>query len=307
MRLVSTTTAGGRRLDYFTLPAARRRAPAVLMLSGIAGPCDALLPVARQLAPRARLLALDPAGLFSAQPEARARHGAHEPPAHHGADALVGDVGAVLDAESVDRVAIVGWCTGAQLAIEVGARLAPRVRALVLVNGAARGPIEALGRLPTGARALSWLLERGERRLLRPRTPEERPNGAGRTLGDPAAVEAWLRRLGLVGPSADPTLLARVVDRLASTDPLALVRAARSLASRDVTALCARVEAPTLILAGERDPLAPSALAHATGRLVLDSEVRVVRGACHYLPLEYPDLVGLRIERFLEHAEALAG
>src|SRR5262249_22303460 len=74
-----------------------------------------------------RFITWDFRGLFaSASPKSRRRLSV----VHH-----VEDVGAILDAERVERAAFVGWSMGVQVSLDFAASFPERVAGLVLVNG----------------------------------------------------------------------------------------------------------------------------------------------------------------------------
>ncbi|MBW2527911.1 MAG: alpha/beta hydrolase, partial [Deltaproteobacteria bacterium] len=54
------------------------------------------------------------------------------------------------------------------------------------------------------------------------------------------------------------------------------------------------------------DPFTPPALAHRIARQIPDSEVLVVPGGRHFVCLEFPDLVNLRLEQFLQDTGLIA-
>jgi len=54
-----------------------------------------------------------------------------------------------------------------------------------------------------------------------------------------------------------------------------------------------------LIIAGDRDLFAPRELAFQMARRIPEAETLIVPGGTHFVPLEYPELVSLRIEKFV--------
>ena len=64
-----------------------------------------------------------------------------------------------------------------------------------------------------------------------------------------------------------------------------------------------RLRAPALVLSGQDDVRMPPALVHQLARRIPRSEVAVIRGAGTRLAAELPDLVNLRLERFLGRTE----
>jgi pimeloyl-ACP methyl ester carboxylesterase len=62
----------------------------------------------------------------------------------------------------------------------------------------------------------------------------------------------------------------------------------------------ARVELPCLIVWGYEDELLPHAVGYKLASLLPDAKLRIVRGAKHGLPLEYPQLCAQLIREFTE-------
>ncbi|MBM0278452.1 alpha/beta fold hydrolase, partial [Micromonospora tarensis] len=139
---------------------------------------------------------------------------------------------------------------------------------------------------------------------------------AALTATDPDAVRA----LVLAGPTSDPTARSRraqvgrwLVDttREAPWQAPILVRdvwnarpwrvlatlshSVRNAIETDLV----RITAPTAVLGGERDPVAPAAWRDQVARLVPDAEVVVVPGAPHNAPTTNPTAVADAIRRLL--------
>jgi len=62
------------------------------------------------------------------------------------------------------------------------------------------------------------------------------------------------------------------------------------------------VNVPTLIVVGDKDIMTPVAVSEAMHAQITDSELFVIRNGTHYVPVEYSELLNLRVEKFLgEH------
>ncbi len=82
---------------------------------------------------------------------------------------------------------------------------------------------------------------------------------------------------------------------------LADVRAARAM---DLTARAAALDAPTLVLAGDRDRLTTPALAAKLSALIRRAQLRIADGAGHMLPLEAAEWVNREIVEFVDRVAA---
>jgi pimeloyl-ACP methyl ester carboxylesterase len=194
------------------------------------------------------------------------------------------DLEAVLDAEGVERADFIGWSEGVQVLLEAQRRLGSRMKSLVLVNGSAGRTFQSTAPL----RALRGPL-RGALSVV------ERLGGA--SLGTRSAA-AWLDRLGVVGRSADGVGRAVLAEGLGAMPVKALAHNLRVFAEHDAEAVLASIDAPVLIVAGDRDPFVPRERSQQMARQIPRAELLMVRGGAHAAPIEVPELLGLRLERF---------
>jgi pimeloyl-ACP methyl ester carboxylesterase len=68
----------------------------------------------------------------------------------------------------------------------------------------------------------------------------------------------------------------------------------------DATPYLREIDVPTLIVAGSNDRFTPAYMSEKMARLIPRSELTMVAGGTHSLPIEQPELVELRIRRFLD-------
>ncbi len=108
-----------------------------------------------------------------------------------------------------------------------------------------------------------------------------------------------MKRLGLVGPAADRATVAELTAAVGGLDLDAFLRNLRAFGAHDAEAALAAVDAPALVIAGDRDPFVPKEIAEQMARRIARAELFMVRGGAHCTPVEYPELVSLRLERFL--------
>lgn len=202
------------------------------------------------------------------------------------------DLAAVLDALDVQSAVLVGHSMGVQVGLEFYRRHPERVRGLVLICG-------SYGRILHTFHStdiLRWVVP---------------------LLG--SAVSRWPRELQRlwsmlpVGPVFDMArLLGEVNPALTRRDDLLpylrhlprvslrlFVTMLEDAGRRDAWDLLPLVEVPTLVVAGELDTFTPPYLAEAMARRIPGAEYLLVRGGSHVAPIEVPDLVDLRIEKFL--------
>ncbi|MFJ9668036.1 alpha/beta fold hydrolase [Streptomyces sp. NPDC101219] len=267
--------AAGSRVRY----RAGGQGPLVVLLTALGHTDEVWYPLAERLLPGRRVVMWD------------AEDAAGPPgPAERRLDA----VDAVLAAEGVRSCDVVGWCSGAQLAVEYAHRRPGAVRAGVLLHGSyprtATDPASAYERnLATVCASVAARPQRAGRAL-------RMLTGAGGTAPLPAdehlaAVEALAR----VPPGLEAVL------RHPFRDADALVRYSRTLDGlwRRPLPEPAPGSPPLLSLAGELDRVAapepPAALAPW-----LAGRHGVLAGATHYSLLERPEVVADVCRAFLD-------
>lgn len=219
------------------------------------------------------------------------------PPSHdalrvedHACDAL-----AILDAEGIEAVAIWGWSMGVQLALELHRRARERIAALVLINGVAGDPWHTVLNAPALKEILPGLI-RGAARVSGVAEALTR-----RLAAQPETVQ-WIKRMGLASPALDDALFNELAASFRELDMKIYLRTLELLGEHDATAQLGLIRIPVLVIAGARDRLTPRRAAEQMVARIDDAELMVVPGGTHYVAVEYPELVSLRIEKFLrEH------
>lgn len=100
-------------------------------------------------------------------------------------------------------------------------------------------------------------------------------------------AESMLQKLVL--PRADTLLRARIQSMIEGTAVETIVADLRGLADRpDRTALLPTITVPTLVVAGEHDPITPQAEMQAMAQAIPGATFVVVQGAAHMTPMEQP-------------------
>lgn len=178
------------------------------------------------------------------------------------ADALARD----LDAAGISRADIVGHSMGGMIALEFALAHPERVRRLILY---ATTPAFG-GRDPAFAR--DFLAKRLG------------PLDAGHSMAECAASLAG----GMCAPGADPSAEPAAVAAMAEV-PEATYRATLAcLATFDRRADLARVAAPTVLIAGEHDAVAPPRTMQRMADAIPGARLLTVPGAGHLAHLEQP-------------------
>lgn len=183
---------------------------------------------------------------------------------------LASDAARLLDALELDSAHVFGISFGGMIAQELAIRFPERVRGLVLG-----------GTTPGGPRALAPNLGQLGRLLAR----------AARDV--PRARPPWLEAM-LFSPEfrrAEPERAHELASYFTRHIPPPWGIAAHWWASvyHDTVSRLGQVQAPTLVMHGTRDGMAPLGLAQLLVELIPDAELALVPGAGHAYPLERPE------------------
>lgn len=181
----------------------------------------------------------------------------------HTMERFADDTAAVVRALADGPVDVVGLSMGGYVAFALWARHRHLVRSLVLANtrAIADSPAAAAGR----EEAIATVLAKGRG----------------------AIADAMLPRL--LAPGADPLLHARVRTMIEDTPVETIVADLRGLKQRpDRTALLPTIDAPTLVIAGDQDPIAPPTESAALAAAIPGAQFLVGAGAAHLVPMERP-------------------
>jgi pimeloyl-ACP methyl ester carboxylesterase len=198
------------------------------------------------------------------------------------------DAVGLLDALNVPRAHVVGASMGGMIAQILAARHEPRVKSLVSIMSTSGNP-----RLPQARLDLQL-------RLVR------RPAGSDREALIEHSMETW-RLIGSPHyPPSEQELRAKVersYDRSSYRHGLARQTLA-IIASGSRVPLLRRIQAPTLVIHGEEDPLVPVAAAYDLARHIPGARLEIVEGMGHDLP---PALIPTFSRMILQHVTEAEG
>ena len=182
-----------------------------------------------------------------------------------------------LDAQGLAQVDLLGHSIGGMIAQEFAISFPERVRRLVLY---ATTPAFG-GRDP--AFAQQFLADR--------LAPLER----GVSMLDLAQQSMT----SMLNPRAGMAAMAEVIAAMASTPPAAYRATVTTLTTFNRIAELPRITAPTLLLAGERDPLAPPRTMQRMAEAIPGAKLAVLPAAGHLAHLEYPAEFAAAVRGFL--------
>jgi len=204
----------------------------------------------------------------------------------HARDAI-----AVLDHLAIDRAVFFGWSMGVQLNFELARTRRQVMAGLVQICGAAGKSITTtvfgkagLAVIPTVMDSFRFAAERFAPTL-------------SKMMGSPLALQ-FAKGVGIVAPTLDTDLARLVVDSYMRQDFEVYNTILMSLAAHDATDLLATLDVPTLIIAGTRDVMTPSALSRQIADTMPDAELITLDGGTHYIPVEFPDRLNQLVADF---------
>lgn len=256
----------------------------ILLCNGLGGGWEAWSHQIQSFRARYRLLCWDYRGLYGS--------GAPPEPGELTVPAQAQDALRLLDEVGVERAAVVGWSVGAQVALELFRTAPDRVASLALLNGVAGRPWDYVFNLSLVGRVLPPFL-RGLRSM--PRTIQTLLTQVAR-LPNPGE---WAIRTGLAASTLDVQLAAELVSNLRSADTDVFIRMLECMGQHDAWDLLPLIDVPTLVMAGSRDVFTPRSAAERMARRIPGAEVMLIPGATHYAALEYPEMVNMRLDKFL--------
>lgn len=187
------------------------------------------------------------------------------------------DLTGMLDRLEIERAVFCGLSMGGYVVFELLRRAPLRVAALVLISTKASADDEA-GKV-------------SRNRLIQ--------NIGSR--GYDAVREAMLPRL-MAQESVDrrPSALLEVSRMIDTVSPAGMIGALEAMRDRsDSTDLLLRIGVPTLVVAGDKDPITPASEMQEMAAEVPDARFTVIHGAGHLSPIERPREVNDVIAEFL--------
>lgn len=188
-------------------------------------------------------------------------------------DGLADDLAGLLDALGIDRAHIVGLSLGGMIGQALASRRPEKVRTLTLI---ATGP------------------------HLPPPDFWRKRAATVRAEGPAAVVDTILPRWFTAGfRERDPDAVARTRASFLRIDPAGYARCCEAIADMDLRDRLGAIAAPTLVIAGAEDPVAPPALAETLRQGIPVAELVVLPDAAHLISVEKPEAIAAHLVTFL--------
>jgi 3-oxoadipate enol-lactonase len=205
--------------------------------------------------------------------DTRGHGGSPAPPGPYTVGDLGDDFLALLDRLELERVAFCGLSIGGMTGMWLGVHAAERIDQLAICCTGMQ--------LPT---AEMW----NQRAAL------------VRREGMDPVIDATMERWFTPGfPERSPEIVGRIREIFLTTDPEGYAGCCEALAEFDMRGRLDAIKAPTLVIAGEDDPVGTPERASAIAEEIQDSRVVILPEARHLAAVEQPDAVTRELEQLL--------
>jgi pimeloyl-ACP methyl ester carboxylesterase len=198
----------------------------------------------------------------------------------------------IMDRLGVQRAVQVGWSTGTQVVLETYRQFPGRCAGVALVLGGAGNVLNST-RLPVPGPVIERIVRASPVAVF-----ELIAFTLSRAMRVQGSAELG-RKLGLIGPNAKPEDVKLMIDHIGEVDASTLRSMLISLQEHSARSILATLRVPLLIVAGDKDPFAPSELVgvplHASAP---NSELLRLPEATHTALLEQPEQIGACIQAF---------
>ncbi len=208
------------------------------------------------------------------------------------------DLARVMDAAEVERAVLLGHSMGSQVVLEFYRLFPDRVLGLVPILGAFGHPADTFLDPRVGRALYRGAYEVGTR------IPDLVNLGMRLVLRKPIAWQ-FARLTGIVHPDLcrkedmDPYM-----EHLSRLDVAVFLEMVRAAQEHDAGPVLGDIRVPALVVAGERDLFTPRHLSvEMAGRMPLAELLEIPRGS-HAALIEQPELINLRLEKFLRESVA---
>jgi len=200
------------------------------------------------------------------------------------------DLEAIAAQERLDGFVLGGWSLAVQISLEYYHRHPEKVTGLILINGAYEHVLSTAFAIP-GANALfTGVLKLGQKL-----SPVFNPL-VSFLLGMDRAVDV-IKSIGLVTNNYD--FFGEMVREFGRLDWDVYFRMLLLVNKHSAAPYLPEVRVPTLITAGAKDAMTPVSTAKKLQSAISGAALFIIPNGTHYTVAEYPEILNLRIERFL--------
>lgn len=209
--------------------------------------------------------------------------------------ALAEDLLRILKARRVRRAILVGHSMGCQVILEFWRHYRDRVAGLVPICGAYGSPFDTFMKLPRsiGVPVFRYL------HFLGTRAPSVLFLGLQWTIRQPALLYGLGRAAGILPPTARYDDMHRYFRHLSEMRARTFWTLAGEMQNHSARPFLREIDVPTLVVAGESDLFSPLELSVHMSESIDGAELLVLPKATHTGLIEQPELINLRLEKFI--------
>lgn len=220
--------------------------------------------------------------------------GLRDDPKNYTISALVRDCKTVLDTLGIKKALFIGHSLGAQLILEFYRKYPKRVGGLIPCFGTDGRPMNTFYNTKLSRYLFQICYEIGQRFP----TPS---NMIGRLLlSNPLSFYLGgllkIMNTGMINRQD----VDRYIHHILDVDPIFFTRLLKSAQEHSAQDILPEIKVPTMIIAGEDDQFTPLWISKKMHRLIPGSELFIVKKGSHAALVEQPELINLRIEKFIQ-------
>lgn len=205
---------------------------------------------------------------------------------------LADDMLALLDELKIPEAVFIGHSMGVNIVLEFYKKHPERFAGMVLANGTAKRPLETLFGF-NATQAAFQLLSKAYKK-----SPKLVSSLWHLQKNNP--ISRMIVTLGGFNPHLTPQEdIELYVNQVADMDPGILIHLIENYDHYDASSWLHQIKVPTLVIAGENDHIVPITEQELMHQLIPNSEIEIIRHGSHCPQMDLPDLVNLRIEKFL--------
>ena len=260
----------------------------IVLSNGLGGNIEAWNDLVLFFSERYRIVSWDYRGLYQSGPsDAMGGYAVHR---------HVEDLEDLVAHLELKKPLLVGWSMGCQVNFEYCRNHADEIAGVVAINGTTGRPFHTL----VGRKTIDDVIEQ----VLPPLWGIAQRHWEKVAFVGPAVAESSLslralQAIGVIGSTANLEIFQRLARGFVSLDFGIYTQILEELGAHDATDVAMSLERPLLLIAGEKDPLTPAGAFQTLAEHLEHAELTIIPGATHYSPIEFPELVNLRIEKFI--------
>ncbi len=265
--------------------------PVFVLCNGLGGNIDAWRYLIDDFGPHHRIVSWDYRGLYKSGPAA--------PGTGYDVETQVQDLRAVLQHFGIQKAVLLGWSMGVQVSFEAWRQMPEIVQGMVLINGTYGSPLATAfspmlkdsplaQMLPAIAKAMESVAH-----LAEPFQPM-----AQRVTKTKMALKI-VKNLGLASQALDEKMFLTLASEVAGLHMPRYMATLNALAAHSALDVLPSITVPVMVVTGDHDMLTPLAQSREMVKAIAGAELLVIPSGTHYTPLEFPELIHLRVEKWL--------